>query len=199
MTSVLIALLLITVCASAAVHVMGWLRDRAVPEIDLPPLLLPLADALRAQPEAPQLAATEPPPVDREQPDDDGMDAAETVHLPRPTEEAVQLLPARLEVVAGMPRRQEIRFVRTPGRPPQMILGRAPGGSPQHVTLTSSTVSRRHARVAFTDGKWKVVNLSTTNPVVVNDRALSGKRSERVLTDGDTIELGDVVLRFRAS
>jgi predicted component of type VI protein secretion system len=79
-----------------------------------------------------------------------------------------------------------------------MILGREPGGSPQHVALPSSTVSRRHARLDFTDGHWELTNLSRTNPVVVNDESLSSTHGERVLMDGDRIELGDVVLRFVA-
>ena len=225
MTSVFIVLLIATVCSSVAAHVVGRLRDRQTHTPELPPLLLPLADgiALDEQPAvvppprpAAPVAPSSPAPIvpvpalvaaaskravesDFAPPAPTPVPApAETVRLARPTEDAVQLLPARLEVIAGMPRRQDIRFIRTPGEIPQMILGREPGASPHHVTLTSSTVSRRHAQVAFTNGQWKVVNLSSTNPVVVNDHALPGPHSEQTLVDGDRIELGDVVLRFRA-
>jgi len=71
-------------------------------------------------------------------------------------------------------------------------------GSHQHVTLQSSTVSRQHARLAYSNGRWAVANLSQTNPVIVNDEELSGADNERALVDGDRIELGEVVLRFHA-
>ena len=79
-----------------------------------------------------------------------------------------------------------------------IYLGRNPGRSPQHVALNSSTVSRQHARLAYSGGKWMVANLSQTNPVVVNDQELTNLDGERQLADGDRIELGEVVLRFHA-
>jgi hypothetical protein len=124
--------------------------------------------------------------------------SAETMRFNRPAEEVLQLLPGRLEVLAGETRHREIRFVRAPGQPPQLILGRDAAGSPQHVALQSSTVSRQHARLAYSNGTWAVANLSQTNPVVVNDEELSGVDRERPLVDGDRIELGEVVLRFHA-
>ena len=132
--------------------------------------------------------------------DGDGQVAAtsETVRFVRPTDEVVQLLPGHLEVLSGDSRQQEIRFVRVAGQQPHLILGRNPGRSPQHVSLNSSTVSRQHARLAFSGGKWMVANLSQTNPVVVNDQELTNLDGERQLADGDRIELGEVVLRFHA-
>ena len=124
---------------------------------------------------------------------------AETVRFRRPSEEPVQLLPGRLEVLSGEPKHREIRFVRIPGEPLQLVVGRDPGTpSPRHVALQSSTVSRQHARFEFCDGKWAVANLSRTNPVIVNDEHLSDTSGERTLADGDRIMLGEAVLRFRA-
>ena len=123
---------------------------------------------------------------------------SETVRFRRPGDEPVQLLPGRLEVVSGDPRRQDIRFVRVPGRPAELILGREPGDSAQHVTLRSNTVSRQHARFVYADGRWVVANLSQTNPVVLNDAELSARDGARDLADGDRLELGEVVLRFHA-
>ena len=123
---------------------------------------------------------------------------SETIRFRRPSDEPVQILPGRLEVVSGEPRHREIRFVRVPGEPAQLIVGREPGRSPQHVTLQSSTVSRLHARFAFNNGRWAVANLSQTNPVVVNDEHLLDSSGERPLADGDKIELGEVVLRYRS-
>ncbi len=124
--------------------------------------------------------------------------SSETIRFRRPVEEAVQLLPGRLEVVAGDAQHREIRFVKLPGEPMQLILGRDSGPSAQYVALRSGTVSRRHAKLAFTDGRWAVANLSKTNPVVVNDQELSHSEGPRPLDDGDRLELGEVVLRFRA-
>ena len=123
---------------------------------------------------------------------------SETVRFQRPNDDVVQLLPGHLEVLSGDSRHQEIRFVRVQGQQPQLILGRNPGRSPQHISLNSSTVSRQHARLAFSGGRWAVANLSKTNPVVVNDQELTNLDGERQLADGDRIELGEVVLRFHA-
>jgi hypothetical protein len=119
----------------------------------------------------------------------------ETVRFRRPSDEPVQLLPGRLEVLAGDPHHREIRFVRVPGRPAELILGREPGDSPQYGTLHSTTVSRRHARFAFNHGHWTVMNLSRTNPIVVNGAELANDAGYE-LGDGDRLELGEVVLRF---
>jgi len=125
-------------------------------------------------------------------------DTSSTVRFRRPAEEAVELLPGRLEVLAGEPRHKEIRFVRAPGERPEVVLGRDLGDSPGQVALHSRTVSRRHARLAYQDGEWRVANLSQTNPVVVNDEVLLVGNGERALADGDCLELGEVVLRFHA-
>jgi hypothetical protein len=124
---------------------------------------------------------------------------SETVRFLRPGEEdPIQILPGRLEVVSGEPKHREIRFVRSPGEPPELILGREAGRSPQTIALLSDTVSRRHARFAYSNGRWAVTNLSRTNPVVVNDERMTDSSSERPLADGDRVELGEVVLRFRS-
>jgi hypothetical protein len=123
---------------------------------------------------------------------------SETVRFLRPGEEPIQILPGRLEVLSGDPKHREIRFVRSAGEPAELILGREPGRSPQTVALNSDTVSRRHAKFAYSNGRWAVTNLSRTNPVVVNDVRLPDNSIERPLADGDRVELGEVVLRFRS-
>jgi len=127
----------------------------------------------------------------------DGVhETSETLRFYRPGEHTVQLLPGRLVVVAGAGHR-EIRFVRIPGQPPHLILGREAGSSPAHVGLGSPTVSRRHARLDYANGQWEIRNLSQTNPLVVNDE-LSDTDVARPLVDGDRLELGEVVLRFHS-
>lgn len=122
--------------------------------------------------------------------------STETVRFRRPGDEPVQIVPGRLEVLAGDTQLSEIRFVRLPGQPLQLILGRDGGPSAQYVGLSSPTVSRRHAHFTYADGCWSVKNVSRTNPLVVNDHELSGTADERTLADGDRLELGEVVLRF---
>lgn len=213
MTVVVVATLLIAVIAAVSVLVSRWLAERRMAKVKrVPELIFPRTSGRAAVPEPmiePIQRPRTPPVVEKVVPvvpvpaadsmvarDDDAP--TETVRFRRPGDEPVQLLPARLEVVAGEPRHREIRFVRIPGEPVELILGRDGGDTPHHVALTSSTVSRQHARFAFSGGRWAVANLSHTNPVVVNDEELANGDGERVLTDGDRLELGEVVLRFHA-
>lgn len=109
----------------------------------------------------------------------------------------LRMLPGRLEVLAGLPTRSEIRFVQTGASAEQQVtVGRQEGRPYEHVQLASMTVSRMHATLRFQRGRWLVANLSETNPVRLNGAALD--REARPLADGDVLELGEVVLRFRA-
>jgi len=216
-----VAVLLLAVLAAAAVSILRWRAERRAKHAPIP-LVFPMnsgiawsatlsAPVQTIEPVRP-LASFAPPVAEIPAPRADERRVepvmadresqvplnSETVRFQRPTEEVVQLLPGHLEVLAGDSRHQEIRFVRVQGQQPHLILGRNPGRSPQHIALNSSTVSRQHARLAFAGGKWNVANLSRTNPVVVNEVALSTAAGERPLADGDRIELGEVVLRFHA-
>jgi hypothetical protein len=213
-------MLLLAAAAAAGVPILRWWSDRRFSMRELPPLVIPfrspveessvesfpiiplrprarVEEVVRAEPvvRADAVVHVEEPAL--YEPDEQQEAPNETVRFRRPVEEPVQLLPGRLEVLAGEPRQHEIRFVRIPGEPMQLILGRDSGPSAQHVALKSSTVSRRHARFEFSNGHWAVNNLSKTNPVVVNDEELSHTDGARSLTDGDRLELGEVVLRFR--
>jgi len=219
MNAVVVAMLLIAAGAAAGVPIVRWWAYRRLSMRELPPLVIPfraasdgLDESISIVPARPaarveQVVRVEPvvradevvgaeelAPYDL---DEKQAPPNETVRFRRPVEEPVQLLPGRLEVLAGEPRHHEIRFVRIPGEPMEMILGRDVGPSAQYVALKSSTVSRRHARFAFSNGQWAVANLSKTNPVVVNDQELSPSDGDRGLADGDRLELGEVVLRFR--
>jgi hypothetical protein len=130
----------------------------------------------------------------------------------RPADGTLQFLPGRLEVVAGQDAGQEIRFVRTPGPDgTRVTFGRAEGAPYRHVQLREPTVSRAHARMtlevvngngpesAAASARWRLENLSATNPVVVNGKPLASDDSENrsvVLDEGDRIEMGEVVFRF---
>jgi pSer/pThr/pTyr-binding forkhead associated (FHA) protein len=71
------------------------------------------------------------------------------------------------------------------------------GPTYRHVQLPAQTVSRMHARMRFEGGRWQISNLSPTNPVVVNGEPLDADGESRLLAEGDRVELGEVVLRFR--
>ena len=149
-----------------------------------------------APPAAPRAA---PPPVPMQSTivSSTTADATSTVRFFRPPDGTLQLLPGRLEIVGGEEGKQDIRFVRSRGQTPTITFGRAEGPPHQHVQLHASTVSRMHARMEFEQQRWKLVNLSVTNPVVVNGEEMSAVEGTRLLEDGDRIEMGEVVFRFR--
>ena len=57
------------------------------------------------------------------------------------------------------------------------------------VFLDDKTVSRVHAAINLRDGKYYVVNLSSSNIITLNGRRL-GPQKDDVLADGDTIQIG---------
>ncbi len=139
----------------------------------------------------------------------------------RAADGTLQFLPGRLEVAAGRDAGQEIRFVRTGGPDGTSVtFGRAEGAPYRHVQLREPTVSRTHARMSLETGQptsnvspsrgtttaanaphWRIENLSATNPVIVNGRALrgdAGPRASVILSEGDRIEMGEVAFVFRA-
>jgi hypothetical protein len=123
--------------------------------------------------------------------------ASKVVHEIPPMDGTLQFLPGRLEVVDGESPGRDIRFVRTWGEEPEITFGRVTGPPYRHVQLRSQTVSRQHARMQYVDGRWKLTNLSQTNPVLINGQALDSAHGHRVLRDGDQIEMGEVVFRYR--
>ena len=126
-----------------------------------------------------------------------GGTASKVVHTIPPMDGTLQFLPGRLEVVDGENPGRDVRFVRTWGEVPEITFGRVSGPPYRHVQLRSQTVSRQHARMQYVDGRWRLTNLSQTNPVVINGEALESAHGNRVLRDGDQIEMGEVVFRFR--
>jgi len=126
-----------------------------------------------------------------------GGGTSKVVHVVPPMDGTLQFLPGRLEVLDGEPSGRDIRFVRTWGEVPEITFGRVTGPPYRHVQLRSQTVSRQHARMQYVEGRWKLTNLSQTNPVVINGHPLDTAHGNRVLRDGDEIEMGEVVFRFK--
>ena len=108
----------------------------------------------------------------------------------------LQLLPGRLEILAGMPG-DSIRFIKQPGAVQRITLGRTQGEPGAHVQIPSPTVSRLHVRMNFEGGGWTIENLSATNPVSINGRPATGQGAQMVLSEGDRIEMGEVAFCFR--
>lgn len=61
------------------------------------------------------------------------------------------------------------------------------------LSIEEPSMSLEHARLAFSDDAWRVINLLSTNGVFVNDEKAFSHR----LHDGDEIRLGRVRLRYR--
>ena len=151
---------------------------------------------------------------------DDGVGEAvdgASIRYWRVADGTLQFLPGRLEIAAGRDAGHEIRFVRTAGPDGTLItFGRAEGAPYRHVQLREPTVSRTHARMALESvngtplslspsnvgaSRWRLDNLSTTNPVIVNGKPLDpegGPRASVILSEGDRIEMGEVAFVFRA-
>lgn len=124
--------------------------------------------------------------------------AAESMPAGPADDQTVQLLPGRLEVLAGIEREQAIRFIKPARGEPEVTLGRSGGSPGTHIQLRAATVSRIHARMNMNGNGWAIANLSSTNPVLVNDIPLEADNGSHTLQDGDRIELGEVVFRFRS-
>lgn len=216
----------VIVLVIAAISAIRWFREaQQRHDPPLPPLVIPVDRGNhelprplrpRARDEGVALPApVQPPPRPAFHPPgelgvDDGAhdeendgaryddDSAMTIQIPIREEAAVQLLPGRLEVEEGEERGRDIRFLRPGGDGiPEITIGRSDGPPGRHVRLRAETVSRTHARLQYDNTRWKISNLSRTNPVIVNDQVLCRPDESRVLSDGDRIELGEVVLRFR--
>jgi hypothetical protein len=117
----------------------------------------------------------------------------------RPMDGTLQFLQGRFEVIDGREIGQEIRFVRQPGASnTEVTFGRQDGTPYRHVQLHEPTVSRLHAKMTLEDKNWRLTNLSATNPASVNGKPLDPDHGSVVLRDGDRVEMGEVVFRFRA-
>ncbi|MDF1503881.1 FHA domain-containing protein [Roseisolibacter sp. H3M3-2] len=127
----------------------------------------------------------------------EAMHHGESLRFAIPDEGTLQFLPGRLEVVSGPDRGREVRFVRTgPGDALEITFGRSEGPPYRHVQLMARTVSRQHAAMQLADGHWGLRNMSATNPVLLNGRALEAGEVAPLLVEGDRIEMGEVVFVF---
>ncbi len=61
------------------------------------------------------------------------------------------------------------------------------------IVIEHSSVSNRHAQIIHQRGRWKIVNLVSTNGIIINGQ----KKLSAYLGDGDKIGLGSVDLIFK--
>jgi Protein of unknown function (DUF3662)/FHA domain len=80
--------------------------------------------------------------------------------------------------------------LRTVIGPRGAVIGRSPDAD---VVLPSTDVSRRHAEIVPDDGGWLLIDLGSTNGVLLNARTVG---VPTLLTDGDVIEIGSAELTF---
>ncbi len=119
------------------------------------------------------------------------------VHYGVPTDGGLPDLPGRLLISSGFDNGSEIRFVQSPGVDGTVItFGRSIGEIFRHVRLEDDTISRTHARMELIAGSWRVLNLARSNAVVHNGQVMS-LGEERLLHDGDTLEMGEVLFTYR--
>ena len=62
------------------------------------------------------------------------------------------------------------------------------------IQLGDPTVSARHAQLIHRGGRWRMVNLISSNGIIVNGE----KRLSVYLDGGDSVQLGEVTLVFQA-
>jgi pSer/pThr/pTyr-binding forkhead associated (FHA) protein len=73
---------------------------------------------------------------------------------------------------------------------PDMVIGRHSGAD---VRLALPDVSRRHCRLVFQHGSWKIIDLKSLNGIYVNGERMQ----EATLYDGDTLRLGGFTFAVR--
>lgn len=62
------------------------------------------------------------------------------------------------------------------------------------VVIDDPSVSSKHAQLVFSKGRWRMVNMVSTNGIFVNGE----KKLSAYLAEGDVVQLGAVKLMFRA-
>ena len=127
-----------------------------------------------------------------------GRDKRDRSPSPQNGKDAVQVLPGHFEVEVGSNVGEAIRFMRLSGEPADITIGAAEGPRHRHIRLPAETVGRTHARMQFDQGRWRITNLSASNPTMVNGQELGAAARTRLLDDGDMIQIGEMLLRFRA-
>ncbi len=89
-------------------------------------------------------------------------------------------------LVAKVKRREVFRHTLSKFKP--TVIGR---GEETDVRLEIHGISRRHAHIEFSNDRWIIQDLGSTNGTLVNGKNISSK----ILCENDNIQLGDVTLK----
>jgi FHA domain len=164
---------------------------RAVTEAEEDDVILVADEPMTQRPTQPMESITQ------EVPHGGHVVAGSQVRYYRAEEGTLEFLPGRLEVVGGTDVGQEIHFMRRVGEESTTVtFGRSEGPPLRHVQLIDPTVSRQHARLSYSAGRWHLANLSQTNPVTLNGVALPPSGRALTLQEGDRLEMGAVVFVY---
>lgn len=124
----------------------------------------------------------------------------ETIKVKIPPPGTLKVLPGRFEIVAGESSLREFRFFKTREQIEQEItFGRSEGGPYNHIKLDSQTVSRKQAKMVFSNNEYTLFNYAGTdaNPTRVNGKSMEVGESIK-LKDDDKIAMGEVEFLYHA-
>jgi len=77
----------------------------------------------------------------------------------------------------------------------EVTIGRATHQASWEILLQDPSVSRPHARLEKREGRWYIIDLGSSNGTRVN--TVTVDKTGHILADGDTLELGRLILVFR--
>src|SRR5687768_16159242 len=93
------------------------------------------------------------------------------------------------------------QLIVNPGLPNEHVFQIGPGAATigrtedNAICVPHKSVSRHHARIASVDGRVTITDLESKNGTFLNGEAIK----QAVLTHGDTLKCGDVVLGFTSA
>ncbi len=170
------------------VFVIMKMSARGRAEEPRPPVSAPVETAAPAAPEGATIRMPEPAET---------LEGA-TIKMHAPPPGTLKLLPGYFEVVAGDPKLKEIRLYKTSGQTEiETTIGRLPGEPYKHIQLKLPTVSRKQAKLVFSNGKYTLINYApeASNPTKINGMEMSVNESHP-LEEGDRIGMGEVELVY---
>ena len=115
------------------------------------------------------------------------------VSMDEPMEGTLKVLPGKWTVSDGN-ESWMFRLYQTEAAP-EFTIGRESGPKLKHIKIASQAVSRKQAKIRYEGGSYTLVNLSSTNPSMINENSL-GEGESASIENGAKIVLGDVEIVF---
>lgn len=112
----------------------------------------------------------------------------------------MKVLTGYFEVLSGSEKGKQIRFQGFPtGAGHEVTIGKAAPEDPTrayaHILLNEPTVSRKQAKLLCAQGRYTLVNLSSTNHTRINGNPMGVDESHE-LKDGDQVQFGVMLVQF---